>query len=130
MNHYASYMRFMSNIILIFAMIAGCSNKALQKPAVWVVLKIESIKLQMIDVESYLYFGFGKEGRVSVTFGEKSGPLAAPIMYWRLENGHLIISKNQLSEAIWDFHQPEVEGQTLTVKSGFSGTSKFLILEQ
>ena len=47
--------------------------------------------LTLVSDSQYEYYRFGTNGLVAATFGEKKGPLIAPALYWRLDQGNTLV---------------------------------------
>ena len=104
-----------------------CRAEDAGSPISWAELNVESLELELIDETSYELLMFQKEGAVSVTMGEKNGPLAAPVFYWRVEGDHLLITIEPRTETFVDLHEPRVIGSILLVKRGLAGKSRYAI---
>ena len=108
-------------------MIAGCTMEESGQQVAWAALKVESLELELIDDKKYERYRFGPGGTVSATIGMKNGPIAGPLLYWRIEDGHLIISEKPQSGTYADLHNPRLAGSVLLVQRGLFGSSRFLI---
>lgn len=120
-------MRFLLSITLLLIMSTGCSNQDTGKPVSWSELKIETLGLELIDDKDYEILMFMEEGFVAATIGEKNGPIAAPLLYWRVDGEHLLISRKPQADTIIDLHKPRINGNVLLVKKGFLGKASYVI---
>jgi len=93
----------------------------------WASLCLAQCRFELVDDEAHEVFRFHKDGFVAATLGVRHGPLTAPILHWRIEGDHLLISFRPDSEILADLHAPKRDGSLLIVKRGACGESRYRI---
>jgi len=93
----------------------------------WASLCLAQWEFELLDDEAHEVFRFHKDGFVAATLGVRHGPLTAPILHWRIEGDHLLISFRPDSEILADLHAPKRDGSLLIVKRGACGESRYRI---
>jgi hypothetical protein len=91
----------------------------------WEQLNVPTLQLELLHDIDYERLNFGPQGMVSATIGAKGGPLAAPLWYWHIEAGHLIITGGPAHKVYADMHTPRLEGNILLVRLGLQGEARY-----
>ncbi len=81
----------------------------------WEKLEISGKRLDLIHDSVRQTFVFNPEGDVKAMFGTKGGPENAPILFWQVKKGVLILSSEEGSPAIFEFSDPYVQGSPKSV---------------
>lgn len=55
----------------------------------WTDATVTGLAMSLEDPDAFEELRFEKNGIVSVTGGQKNGPIASPLFYWRVEKGQL-----------------------------------------
>jgi hypothetical protein len=91
----------------------------------WEVISLSGKSFSLIDTKQIENFSFASSGLVAATFGTKGGAITAPLYYWRIEEGDLIISQKLHGKAFVVMSDPVLEGNTLIVKRNSGSLAKY-----
>lgn len=79
----------------------------------WETINLPGKWLELIDPVSVQSLRFDADGYVAATIGTKEA-LAAPIFFWKVKNGILLISDDEDSPAMMELSKPRVSGHPLS----------------
>ena len=118
-------------ICALFALVllAACAPQR-EQTSTWLQQELQGKRLELVHERVIEEFSFGAEGSVNATFGEKGGPIAGPILDWRLENDVLIISEGPKGASAEELRLISVRGNVLTVKTKSGSVVKFQISKE
>lgn len=107
-------------LALIFAMLLGCSHMDEGAQTTWTSMSLPGKALELIDDTELQWFPFSSEGTSSAKLGTKGGPVAAPILYWRVTGNTLQLSVFADAKVIEELSDPAIKGDVISVtrKSG------------
>ena len=91
------------------------------QPADWAAMGLQGKTLELVDRERVEEYRFGDEGAVTATIGQRQGPLAGPVFYWRIDGAALIISQERGKQAFVALEEPRVRGDLVSVKRKAGG---------
>ncbi len=103
----------------------GCSPRDKGNPSLWANLQITGKLLELIDPTQIETYQFLKNGIVAVTIGEKNGQVAAPVLYWKIENDNLFIAETQDFKTFESFSTPYINGNIVTIQRGIFRWGQF-----
>lgn len=107
-------------LAIIFAMLLGCSHTDEGAQTSWTSMSLPGKALELIDDTELQWFPFSSEGTSSATLGTKGGPVAAPILYWRVTGNTLQLSVFADAKIVEELSDPAIKGDVISVtrKSG------------
>lgn len=108
-------------------LIAGCAQERLGTPVTWAQMKVETLELELVDSDRYELLMFGPTGMVSLTVGAKSGPLIGPLLYWRIEGDHLVVSEQPNADTYVDLYEPSLLDGFLVVRRGLFERARYMV---
>jgi hypothetical protein len=95
----------------------GCVEPDLEKPTDWTSLALPGKTLVLEDPNAIEEFSFNADATVNATFGRKGGPIAGPILYWRVNGNRLEISNSPDSDSVEELSEPSIQGRKIWVKN-------------
>lgn len=107
-------------LALIFAMLVACSHTDEGAQTTWTSMSLPGKSLELIDDTELQWFPFSNEGTSSAKLGTKGGPVAAPILYWRVTGNTLQLSVFEDAKVVEELSDPAIKGDVVSVtrKSG------------
>lgn len=107
-------------LLLIFALLSGCSYPDEGARTSWALVSLPGKALELIDDTELAWLPFSGDGTSSATIGTKGGPVAAPILYWRVTGNTLQLSVFSDAEIFEELSDPAIKGNIISVtrKSG------------
>jgi len=78
--------------ILSCLIVFGCANRVSTNTHSWSELKLPGLILELKDPKVEEWYLFSSNGAVAATLGEKEGAICAPLYYWRIKDGFLLIT--------------------------------------
>jgi hypothetical protein len=94
----------------------------------WAQLDLPGKRMELLDEKVVEVYRFHKAGHVSVTLGTKDGPLAAPLFYWKIKRGLLVITESDTS-VYQEFEVLSIDGSVLTAKRRSGGIAKYTMIQ-
>lgn len=118
-------------VLAAAASLAGCSEDVGQ-PVDWKSLDLPEKRLELQHSRKAEIYAFTAQGLVQATYGIKDGPITAPLLYWRIDRGDLVLSEWPGADAkpLMAFREPSIKGDMLTVKRTSGETVRFLVRKQ
>jgi hypothetical protein len=109
-------------IALLAGLMASLSLADTNHPVSWAELGLPGKTLVLMDGQKVERYRLLEGGAVAVSMGVTSGPLAAPLWFWRLEKDQLVIADSPQTTPQEALRLLRVDGRVLHVsrKSGAS----------
>jgi hypothetical protein len=104
---------------LIFTVICiiSCSPSEPERPTTWEAEALVGKTLTLIDDKKLEEYRFGQEHFVAAAFGIKDGPIAAPLFYWKIADGKLVISESEeFGSSLEELTAVSKHGRTIKVR--------------
>ena len=98
------------------------------RPVDWETLSLEGKSLELIDDTRVETYHFGAEGLAAATSGNKDGPLTGPVLYWRVDDQSLIISKSQNAQVLEELRILRVQADIVSVMRKTGAKAEFRII--
>jgi hypothetical protein len=81
---------YIALLALVTAVSVGCSRHSYD--SVWKKSDLNNLTIDLISETKVEWMSFGSDGYVSVTAGERGGPLVGPLFYWKIDaDGSLLV---------------------------------------
>lgn len=121
------YMRRKFLALMIVLPLLGCTRPEEDHSTRWELLALPGKSLILIDDKELQFFDFHEGGAVIAEIGRKGGPVAGPILIWKIQGNALLISVTPDSEIIERLSAPTIKGSILTAtrKSGAKAQYQF-----
>lgn len=107
-------------VFLVLILLIGCHPPDEGTQTDWTALSLSGKVLDLVDSRELQWFPFSQDGTSSATVGLKEGPVAAPILFWKIKGNTLQLSVMPDSEIVEELHDPAIKGNIVsaTRKSG------------
>jgi len=122
-------MRSILLTVLFSVAVSSCSRTDEGQSTSWSALKLQGNTLELIDGSEIETYRFGEEGVVAATYGKKGRAVVAPLFYWRVEDGVLIISELPRDQEVERLAEPKINGDVVTARRK-SGSSVQYVLKK
>jgi hypothetical protein len=76
---------------VLFVSLLGCASQPQRPPQQWAGLRMDGLKLELVDPEIIEQLWFTGDGSVDATLGQRHGYVAAPAYTWRVRGEWLEI---------------------------------------
>jgi len=112
----STYKKLLFVAALLVPPLFSCAISEGAKPISWQAAALDGKMLDLISDKYIQEYRFSSDGRVVATLGARDGPITAPIFYWKIENGILLIYSYSPSDFKIELGPPTKEGDILSAR--------------
>lgn len=105
----------------------GCTPNNKGSRIYWASLQLPGKSLELIDPSRIEAYQFLENGYIAASIGKKGSEIAAPLLYWKIENENLLIASDLGFENSETFSAPYFKDSVITVKRGWFEWDQFTL---
>jgi uncharacterized protein YcfL len=126
-------MKTLCSLLLIGLLLSSCAERqqAGSPPTQqqWTKANVTGLRIELIDPVAVESMTFTPDGLVPLTAGVKNGAVTAPLFYWQLASGRLLITSDG-KQRYDEFTLVSRDATTLTVRRHNGKIAKYKILRE